>query len=392
MFKSILKIAARELAYVLGNKIQIWFYFIIPFLITLLFFGIYSSQYVLNLPTVVVDRDQTPSSHQFIRYLNQHRYIEVISVISDYSQAMDLVKQNKAFVLVYIPEKFEKNYKVSRSSTIKAYSFGTNLLIGRLVQKGVLEAITAMNRERSLLSMENLRQESAYSKSVYPQIEVDFHNLFNPSYNYRWYLPPAVIMVMFQMLMILICATMLTREKEDKSLQTLFSLGNNNIISVLLGKTLILYFTFTIHYLIFYYFGFSIFSIPLNSNVFIGFVNWSLYAFSAIFLGLSISGLISDSLFATEISVFISAPAFAFSGYTFPYAEMPGLHQIFALIMPSTHYLPLFNQYYLQMATFPQMFGRFANLFGYCLFTFLICLMSLLLLKRNANKEIPCEK
>lgn len=49
---------------------------------------------------------------------------------------------------------------------------------------------------------------------------------------------------------------------------------------------------------------------------------------------------------AMEAAVFLTTPAFIFSGYTFPVEAMPAIHQYYAALLPSTHFITGFIKLY----------------------------------------------
>jgi len=63
-----------------------------------------------------------------------------------------------------------------------------------------------------------------------------------------------------------------------------------------------------------------------------------------------LSALFNKLLLVIDIALFFTSPAFVFSGFTFPRWAMPWYDQVYADIMPYTHFLDGFIKvYYMQL-------------------------------------------
>lgn len=375
-------VVKREGDRLIHTRLSVWGFFIIPLLATLLFFGIYYNGYVLHVPTVVVDKDQTSVSRQMIRMLNQQRYLKVGCTTADFAEANRLIHSQKAYIMIYLPDGFEKNLIKYKQPTVRSYSFGTNLLIGRLAQKAVIDCVTALNKEKQADRLENLRQESAYTRYTGTQPELIVHNLFNPGYNYLFYMSPAVTLSIWQMLLLLLMIPMFSKEWEKDRMTELKQIASKSVVAVYAGKLLLPTLIMVGHYLIMQYVFFTLFNIPIKGNFWVGLIMIVLFFRSVMNLAVIISNFIRQSLFSTEIGVFLTAPAFAFSGYTFPFNEMPLFHQLFAYLMPTTHVLPVYSLFYLQDAPVSVIIERSVPLLIYFALT---TLLALLAIKRNIS-------
>jgi len=383
--KTVFAVIIREGKRILHTRLSLWGFFIIPLLATLLFFGIYYKAYVLHVPTVVVDKDQTATSRQMTRMLNLQRYLKVESTSTDFAQAVRKIHSQKAYILIYLPSGFEKNLIKYNQPTLRSYSFGTNLLIGRLAQKAVVECVTALNKERESAQLEKMRQESVYARHTGTQPELVVHNLFNPGYNYLFYMSPAVTLSLWQMLLLLLMIPMFTKEWEKDRYSELNKTAEKRVMAVYAGKLFFPTLIMVAQYLIMQYGFFTLFHLPIHGNFWVGLIIMVLFFRSVMNLAVIISNVIRQSLFSTEIGVFLTAPAFAFSGYTFPFYEMPLFHRLFAWLMPSTHVLPVYSLFYLQKAPLSVILEESVPLFIYFVSS---TLLALYVIKKNIRPGV----
>ncbi|HNX00772.1 MAG TPA: ABC transporter permease [Candidatus Cloacimonadota bacterium] len=380
MDRSIRQIAHQEWGYHHRNAFNWMALYILPIVFALLVSYIYDGHVLMKMPTVIVDQDKSISSLRLSRMLAQHRFIHIMDRTDDISTGYHDLRTRKAYALILIPRDFEKNWKHGDQPVLKAYSYGTNLVVGKSIQKAIVETIGQLSGEVEAGKLMSIRHESIALKKNYPPLALDYHNLYNPSFNYQWFLPPGAIISLFQMLIVMLGATAFCTKKRNHKEQQ----EEGSFFTIYLGKLTPIIVVYTIQGFLLWLILFPLFGIPVRGNLLMGLLLWELFVISCYSIGFAISALIKDSMISTVVSVFIMAPAFAFSGYTYPYWEMPLPHRIFALAMPTTHFLPSFLQFYLQGSSATVMLSRFPGI-G----IFLLCLFCLLLISKFVHKLYP---
>ena len=142
----------------------------------------------------------------------------------------------------------------------------------------------------------------------------------------------------------------ISSEFVHKTFHELVELSNKKVYVIVLGKSLphIMFHMITAIAII----GviFPIFNIHIAGSTIGLLVLFLFFIMASFFPAFMISCLFHDQLFATELSLMLNTPAFLFSGFTFPLPSMPLLHNIFANIIPFTHFLYAFLMIY-QMGT-----------------------------------------
>ena len=177
-------------------------------------------------------------------------------------------------------------------------------------------------------------------------IRVDVQSLYNPTYNYRDYLVPALLPMLLQIIIMLGAVLVINAEHTEGTFANLVETAQGRPGAVLLGKALPY---LALHGLTaFAMIGllFPLFGISMRGPALLA-VAFTLYFVAACFFpAMALSALIRDSLMATEVAVFVNTPAFIFSGYTFPLWAMPSLHAWFAQALPFTHFMSGFVKIY----------------------------------------------
>jgi ABC-2 type transport system permease protein len=109
-----------------------------------------------------------------------------------------------------------------------------------------------------------------------------------------------------------------------------------------------------------------------------------LLALACISIGMLISVIVSDTMLATDIALFYTAPAFVFSGYTFPRWAMPWYDQYYAWVMPYSTFLDGFVKLYQMELPFRFAYFEMSVLILFVAVTFPI---AFLFLKFKIRKE-----
>lgn len=375
MWKTVIQISKREIGRIADRPLYFIGLLIAPLIISILIPRIYTARIMQKMPTIVVDYDQSHFSRTFTRLLNQHRYIHVKEVISDMERARRELQKNNVMLVVVIPDNFEKNLKSGHQPTLGVYSFGANLLVGNIAYKAIVEMYTNLGGQIAASFLMSSKGESAHTRSTFPPVDIDFHNLYNPSFSYLNFLPPGALIALFQMIVVLIASTWIANEYQDKTLIELLRWSNGKLLPVLIGKMLPTIGIMMIYGIFLFAFIFPVAGIPLKSGFIIAFLYWGWFIMISAFLGLLFSMIFYEEILATEAAVFITAPAFAFSGYTYPLWELPKLHQWFAYCMPSTHFLPIFTQIYIQGSPLSLILERSIPFFIYTVIIILALLL-----------------
>ena len=345
--KTIFAVARREFALIHSKRFFVFGLYLAPLLISILIFYIFQKPYITDLPTVCVDLDQTKTSRLFTRLLDSHRFIHITHHVGSYQEAKKELQSLEVYAVIYIPSQFEKDLKKGRQPTIRANTFAANLTVGKSLQKAITETITTINTGLQIKKQAIDRKEYEATLSNNPPIQLSNHYLYNPSLNYQWFLPPGTILALFQLLICLMASTMIASEWEQKTWLDLVALGKNPI-SIIIGKALPILIIFGFHSFILLQVLFPLEGIPVLGSLLIGYPLLLLFMFCCFCFGLASSIIMKDSFMATTLSVFFMSPALAFSGYTYPVSAFPSAYQIVALIMPTTHFLPVFTAFYLQ--------------------------------------------
>jgi ABC-2 type transport system permease protein len=182
--------------------------------------------------------------------------------------------------------------------------------------------------------------------------------LYNPWFNYLYYLLPGLMTVLLQMFVFFAATRAFNREINNGTFSQLVKVSNNSALQMLLGKGLA-YAAMGMGVIMLISLVFMAFGIPfmhLETELILLFL---VLVLVNVFLGFMLSTTLDEEIFALDIAFFYNSPAFVFSGFTFPMFGMPFFNSTYAEFIPYTHFLHAFFKLY-QMGTplryiFPEM-------------------------------------
>ncbi len=381
----VLKIAIREYHRIIERKTLFVLSIILPFFIFMFFALLYKNEIVNNVPIGVLDMDNTETSLLVTRYIDATSYIKIADQYYDIEEVKRDIRKGKIHGAVYLPHNMEKNLKAGKPVFVTIYKNTSNLVIGNLIYKDAMTVIKTISGGVLLkkLKSKGMHPEKAYN--IMQPIKVETKSLYNPNYSYLNYLVPGLLACMLQMIIMLSGVLIISSEFVHNTFTELVELANQNVFNIILGKSLphILFHFVTAISII----GiiFPLFNLHVAGATFSLLLLFLVFILASFFLAFMISSLFHDQMFATELALFINTPAFLFSGFTFPLTSMPLLHNIFAAIIPFTHFLYGYLMIYQMGTPLSYAIGFIGNLSLFIIISLIVIIFSM---KRHIKSEL----
>lgn len=329
----------REIHRIAGDKSQLVLLICTPILLFLLLASIYSQYVVTEIPIAICDLNNSEISRKLIRALSSTRTLKIKVYANSHSEIQDQIKSGNVKAGIFIPSDLEQNLKGNQSAQVVLYLDATNILISNSILKEASSIIQTFSTGKLIRSFQAMGMSSTQSLGRAFPIKLETYSIVNPGYNYVNYIIPGLLMMILQLAIVLSAVLIINGEFKSGTFNELIEIANHRIGPILVGKSLPYLLLHIVSILGLYGIIFPVFNIPINTRI-VSFIIFSIvFVLAAFFVGLAISGLVRNQLLASEIIVFLSAPSFIFSGYTYPLWAMPKLHIAFAQILPFTHFI-----------------------------------------------------
>ena len=312
------------------------FFILVPLGYPLLYSFIYDNEVVREVPAVVVDDSHSSLSREYLRKVDATPDIQIVSYCADMEEAKQMLKNRRAYGIIYIPSDFSDNIAKGKQTQVSIYCD----MSGLLYYKSMLLANTAvsldMNRDIKIARSGNTtdRQDEI---TAYP-IEYEEISIFNPTAGFAAFLIPAVLVLIIQQTLLLGIGLAAGTARENNRFKDLVPINRhyNGTLRIVLGKGLSY---FLVYILVAFYVLyvvprlFSLNQIGQPSSLILFVVP---YLAACIFFAMTASIAIRNRETCMLIFVFTSVPLLFISGISWPGAAIPPFWKVVGYLFPST--------------------------------------------------------
>ena len=351
----------------------------IPLFIFLYLGSIYEEGAVQVVPVAVMDHDKSPLSQEVIDNIQASPKIDIIMLFSSEDKLEDIfVSYPEVKGVYYIPENFSKNIIQGKQQKLLVYTNSSNIIYGNLLYKEAATFINTLSAKITLsaLTIKGIPYEKAI-KMVMP-VKTQTRALFNPHYNYLYYLVPGLTTVLLQMIVFFLATRSINSEFKSNSFEELWDLSEGSILKIIAAKLL----TYTVIgmmiAMLIFAFIHPFLGIPSGANT-LSFM-WVILIFvmTNAALGLMISILFKDQAIAMDVAFVYNSPAFVFSGFTFPIIAMPAFNSWYANLIPYTHFLKAYIKGIEMSSPFDFLIPQVIALLLFTLFAYIVSVFGLM--------------
>lgn len=312
------------------------FFLLVPLAYPLLYAFIYTNEVVREVPAVVVDADHSAQSREYLRLVDGSPDIRIVSHCADMEEARLLLKKQKAYGIVYIPESFSHDLASGRQTHVSIFSDMSGMLYYKALLLANTEASLHMNKEIQIRRAGNTteRQDEITTRPIaYEDI-----SLYNPQDGFASFLIPAVLVLIIQQTLLLGIGLSAGTARENNRFRHLVPPGRHyrGTLRVVLGKSaayLLVYAVMATYILCLVPKMFRLVRLA-DPGTLAAFVLPFLLA--CIFFAMTCSCLIRRREDCMMIFVFTSLPLLFISGISWPGSAVPPFWKAVSWLFPST--------------------------------------------------------
>jgi len=340
----ILAIIEKEIIHILRDIRMLYFSFIWPVLLLLLF-GYTVSLDVKNIKIIFRDFDQTNESRGFARIIENTESFDLVQdKLFDWETSARLFDQGIARGIVVIPKGFSKKLLRAEDAKFQMLIDGSDNNTARVMLGSLLGA--AQNY-REAITKQELNRLGISSKSP-----IDYHMYFfyNPSLRSQNFIIPGLIAVIMMIIGTLVTSLTIAREWDRGTMEQLLYTPIKPY-ELILGKLTPYFVIGLIQVTLVLLTGIIVFGVPFKGNVLLYYLASALFLLGALGLGLFISLVSKNQQVATMIAFLGSVlPAFILSGFIFPISSMPMILRIISYVVPAKYFLYIIRGVFLKGA------------------------------------------
>jgi ABC-2 type transport system permease protein len=311
--------------------------FVVPLLYMTLFGFLYSQKKVMEIPTVLVDADQTELSRELYRAFEVDQTFRITHFVGTEAEAMDLIDRGQANMAVIIPADLEKNVKAGREAEVLTVIDGSNMLISNTAVRAANTVIKSVSAGVTLKKLEAQGGWGEEGKNLFTGIDYRYRVLYNPTFSYLTFMVFGLGGTVLQQVLFLGVALSVAQQKEAGTWAS--SLRENGFWTIALSKIVPYMLVATFNLMLVFALLLKGFEIPYYGSIAHLLIVGTVFNLAVVVIGFAISFWSKDQLQATQIAMLIAVPSFMLSGYTWPLMSMPAAVAAIGKSLPLTYFL-----------------------------------------------------
>jgi ABC-2 type transport system permease protein len=333
-------VARKEFTHILRDPTTLFFALLIPIL-QLFLFGYAVDTNVRQVPTVIFDESHTQQSRSLIQAFAASDIFKISTYAQTAPQMYATMRSGRARVAIRIPFDYARNLQLGTSATVLVLVDGSDSSVAGIA----VDASTGVALEQSLARIPGLTAQP---------IEVRPSVLYNPATRSANFFIPGLIAILLQVMIILLIALSLVRERERGTLEQL-KMTPIAPLGLMVGK-MIPYGALAFGELcIILTLMRFIFQVPIHGSLILLLFMSLPFLLTVLGIGLFISTRAKTQAEAFQLAMGTILPSVFLSGYIFQISTMPAFFRGVSAIIPATYYIQIIRGIVLRGSSFPDL-------------------------------------
>lgn len=326
----LLAVMIKEFIQMMRDKTTISMIIGIP-LMQLILFGYAINTNPRNLPTAVVNPENSIFSRRILTSMENSTYFKFISTPTDAEEARLLLQTGKVQFIVSFPPDFSRDLVKGLHPPLLLETDATD-------PAATSRAISVFSDLANSTLNEDLKGALYLLKPELPPYRPLVHAKYNPLAITAYNIVPGLLGVVLTMTMVIVTALVITRENEHGTMETLLSTPLKPM-EVMAGKLIPFVIVGFIQVVLILVMAKLLFSVPSQGSILLLLLLSIPFIAANLSVGLTFSTLASNQLQAVQSAMFFFLPSILLSGFMFPFRGMPEWAQWVGSALPLTHYL-----------------------------------------------------
>lgn len=331
MITRIRPVVRKEFRQISRDKRSLGVILFIP-LFLLVMFGYAISLDVRNIPTGVMDLENSKESRAFLRAFENSEYFDVREYLHSYSQIDELLKGGEIKVALVIPRDFTRKLWRDKTCEVQMLLDGSNPTEASTVL-GYLEVISQSHTAKINANLGFAGDGTPGSLDFRPRV------WYNPELRSSVFLVPGLITLILVISAVVSTALSIVREKETGTMEQIL-VSPLRPLELVVGKTIPYIFISLISAIGVLGVSYLLFGVTIRGSYLLLLLVMLLFLLSCLGLGILISTISATQQVAFTLAVLITVlPSFLLSGFVFPIRNMPWIIQAITYLVPARYVL-----------------------------------------------------
>ncbi len=298
---------------------------------------------VSNIKTLIIDRDKTPASRDYVRRFAHIEYFNIVGYTDKYSDVNSAINLGDIEAAIVIPRKFGADLKAGRGAEVQLIADGTDPLTAQVLV-GYVSVITSVFSQEYILESVSRAGFKVGKTPLDARVRV----WFNPELESKDFIIPGLIAVIMMVIAGLLTSLTVAREWERGTMEQLISTPVK-VSELLIGKLIPYVELGLIDFVLALLVGTLIFSVPLKGSLVLLFLLTLIFLVGAMSLGILISIVAKNQVQASQMAILATfLPSFILSGFVFPIGNMPLILKAITYLVPARYFVTILKGIFLK--------------------------------------------
>ncbi|MEH6663384.1 MAG: ABC transporter permease [Brevundimonas sp.] len=323
-------VMAKEFIQVTRDRLT-WAMILAMPIIQLLLFGYAINDDPRNLPTIVLDLDQSAFSRSVLGAMESSGYFDISAAARSQADLDRALARGEAQFAVLIPADFTRRVVRGDDATllVEADAADPSATSGALA---ALQGLPGQALARELTG------PLARAPAPAAPFEVVIHRRYNPENVTAFNIVPGLLGVILSMTLVMMTSLGMARERERGTMESLLATPARPL-EVMVGKLAPYVLVGAVQAAVFLVLARLLFQVPMSGGWGALVTGLGLFIMGSLALGFLISTVSRTQLQAMQMSFFYILPSVLLSGFMFPFRGMPDWAQAIGTAIPVTHFL-----------------------------------------------------
>ncbi len=312
----------------------------------LILFGNAINQDPKNLPTGIVNADNSTLSRSLVTALQTSDYFHVVAPDISESEATRALAHGTLQFVLHIPRSFERDARRGGKPSLLLEADATD-------PAATSHALASLQTLSNQAAAQTFRGPSADLLPAAPPIGLCVHACYNPEGRTSYNIVPGLMGVILTMTLVIITGLAMTRERERGTLEMLLATPVRPL-EVLVGKIIPYILVAYLQIILILAAARLVFHVPMVGSVPLLLACTLVFVLANLGVGVTFSTIARNQLQAVQMAFFFFLPSILLSGFMFPFRGMPDWAQAAGAMLPLTHFLRVVRGILLKGNGFPE--------------------------------------
>jgi ABC-2 type transport system permease protein len=315
-----------------------------PPLIQMLVFGYAATLEVKHVAMAVLDLDNTHESPELISQYSASRYYDLKKYSAQRDELRLGIDRGDFLLAVQIDSGFAARLRNGQGAEVQVIVDSSNSNTA-LVAVGYLNQIGA--RFTQEYQADRFQRSAPQLAPFVPSVGLDSRPWFNGGFESQWYFVPGVVGNLMQIMVMMLTAFAVVREREIGTLEQLMVTPIRRW-EFILGKTVPFFLIGCFDAAMISFIGTLWFGVPFRGSVIVLSIGLMIFLFAALGVGLFLSTICQTQQQAMISAFFYIMPVSTLSGFGTPISSMPPFFQKLTYLNPLRHIIVVLRSVYLK--------------------------------------------